>query len=109
MNNFFDSEIIQEEISEINRLQQEISETIFSFDMMDRDSKMNHIEKLQKLLQKQRIMYTRLSLSDDESAIEMKRNLEKSVNMMGYPPSTDMQTLFKSMDATIEELKLFID
>jgi hypothetical protein len=109
MNNFFDSEIIQEEISEINRLQQEISETMFSFDSMDKKSKINHIEKLQKLLEKQRIMYTRLSLSNDESALEMKRNLEKSIQMMGYPPNTDMQTLFKSMDATIEELKIFMD
>ena len=50
-------------------------------------------------------MYTRLSLSDDSKAIEMKENLRKSVAMMGFPPETDMTMLFNSMNATIEALK----
>ena len=33
---------------------------------------------LSDLLEKQRVMYTRLSLSDDPKAVEMKENLVKS-------------------------------
>jgi hypothetical protein len=54
-------------------------------------------------------MYTRLSLSDDPEAVEMKENLRKSVALMGFPPETDMQVLFSSMNKTIESLKQFID
>ena len=54
-------------------------------------------------------MYTRLSLSDDPKAIEMKDNLRKSVAKMGFPPETDMTMLFNSMNATIEALKNPID
>ena len=54
-------------------------------------------------------MYTRLSLSDDPEAVEMKENLRKSVAMMGFPPETDMQNLFSSMSATIESLKAYVD
>ena len=54
-------------------------------------------------------MYTRLSLSDDPKAIEMKENLRKSVAMMGFPPETDMTMLFDSMNATIESLKKYVD
>ena len=61
------------------------------------------------LLEKQQVMYTRLSLSDDPKAIEMKDNLRKSVSMMGFPPETDMMTLFSSMNATIKSLKDYID
>jgi hypothetical protein len=61
------------------------------------------------LLEKQRIMYTRLSLSDDPQAVEMKENLRKSVAIMGFPPDTDMNLLFNSMNKTIESLKQFID
>jgi hypothetical protein len=61
------------------------------------------------LLEKQRIMYTRLSLSDDPQAVEMKENLRKSVAIMGFPPDTDMNILFNSMNKTIESLKEFID
>lgn len=109
MSNFFDSEIIQDELTEINQLQEDIYGSILSFGMMSRETKLEHIEKLEMLLEKQRVMYTRLSLSDDPQAIVMKENLRKSVALMGFPPETDMNILFKSMTKTIESLKQFID
>jgi hypothetical protein len=77
--------------------------------MMPREDKLEHIDKMTKLLEKQRIMYTRLSLSDDPQAIEMKENLRKSVALMGFPPETDMSILFSSMTKTIESLKKYLD
>ena len=109
MSDFFKSEIIQEELNEINRLQEKIYGSLFAFSAMSRDEKLEQIETLTTLLEKQRVMYTRLSLSDDPQAIEMKENLRKSVSMMGFPPETDMQTLFDSMNATIKSLKEYID
>jgi hypothetical protein len=109
MSNFFDSEIIQEELKEINTLQEEIYGSLLAFNSMDRDARIDKVEKLAKLLEKQRVMYTRLSLSDDPKAVEMKENLRKSVAMMGFPPETDLNLLFDSMDKTIESLKDYID
>jgi len=109
MSKFFDSELIQEELEEINELQKFIYRSILSFGSMTREDKLEHIEKMTLLLEKQRIMYTRLSLSDDPQAIEMKENLRKSVALMGFPPETDMNLLFNSMNKTIESLKQFID
>ena len=109
MSDFFKSDIIQDELTEINNLQEEIYGSILTFGGMDNETKMEHVEKLQTLLEKQRIMYTRLSLSDDPEAVEMKENLRKSVALMGFPPETDMQVLFNSMNQTIESLKQFID
>lgn len=109
MSDFFDSDIIQEELKEINKLQEDIYGSILTFGMMTDEDKLEHIEKLSNLLDKQRIMYTRLSLSDDPVAVEMKENLRKSVALMGFPPDTDMQVLFTSMTKTIESLKKFIN
>ena len=109
MSKFFDSDIIQEELKEINKLQEQIYGSILTFGMMSNEDKLEHIEKLSNLLDKQRIMYTRLSLSDDPAAVEMKENLRKSVALMGFPPDTDMQVLFTSMTKTIESLKKFIN
>ena len=109
MSEFFKSDIIQEELSEINEIQEKIYGSLLSFGMMDRKTKLEHVEMLQTLLEKQRVMYTRLSLSDDPEAVEMKENLRKSVAMMGFPPETDMQVLFESMNATIKSLKQYID
>ena len=109
MSNFFDSEIIQEELKEINTLQEEIYGSLLAFSSMDRDARIDKVDKLAMLLEKQRVMYTRLSLSDDPKAVEMKENLRKSVAMMGFPPETDMTMLFNSMNATIEALKKYVD
>ena len=109
MSDFFKSDIIQDELTEINNLQEQIYGSILTFGTMDRETKLDHIEKLQSLLEKQRVMYTRLSLSDDPQAVEMKENLRKSVALMGFPPDTDMQILFNSMNQTIESLKKYLD
>ena len=109
MSKFFDSELIQEELEEINELQKFIYGSILTFGSMTREDKLEHIDKLTQLLEKQRIMYTRLSLSDDPQAVEMKENLKKSVALMGFSPDTDMNLLFSSMNKTIESLKQFLD
>ena len=109
MSDFFDSEIIQEELKEINDMQEKIYGSLFGFGMMSKEEKLEHIEILTNLLEKQRVMYTRLSLSDDPKAIEMKENLVKSVAMVGFPKETDINVLFNSMNATIESLKDYID
>ena len=109
MSEFFQSEIIQEELDEINQLQEKIYGSLLSFSVMSQEQKLENIEILETLLDKQRVMYTRLSLSDDPQAIQMKENLRKSVAMMGFPPETDMQTLFDSMKATIRSLRDYVD
>ena len=109
MSNFFESEIIQEELSEINRMQEKIYGSLMSFSAMSNEEKLEHIDLLTNLLDKQKVMYTRLSLSEDPQAIEMKENLRKSVALMGFPPETDMQTLFDSMNSTIKSLREYVD
>ena len=109
MSEFFESDIIQDELKEINKLQEQIYGSILSFGSMSNETKLEHIEKLQTLLEKQRVMYTRVSLSDDPQAVEMKENLRKSVSLMGFPAETDMSVLFNSMSQTIESLQQYLD
>jgi hypothetical protein len=109
MSDFFESEIIQKELEEINYLQEKIYGSLLSFSAMSREEKLEHVQILTDLLEKQQVMYTRLSLSDDPKAVEMKENLRKSVALMGFPPETDMIMLFDSMNATIEAFKKYID
>ena len=62
---------------EIKDLQNDIYGKIMKLHMFGRDEKVEHIEKLETLLEKQRLMFTRLSLSDDSEAI-------KTLFMNGY-------------------------
>ena len=80
-----------------------------SFGDLPEEEKKEHIELLIELLEKQRIMYTRLSLSDDPTAKELLENLKKSVQLLGFPPNTSVQTLFDTMKETIDNLKKQVD
>ena len=76
---------------------------------MTNDERLVHIDNLSQLLEKQQIMYTRLSLSDDPKAIQMKGELEKSVTLLGFPAGTDVSQLFRGMSNTIESLRQKVD
>ena len=109
MSKFFDSEIIQEELEEINELQKTLYSNVMQFPIMEYDDKVEHIDLLTELLEKQKVMYTRLSLSDDPDAIKMKEHLQKSIPLMGFPKGTYMNLLFDGMRKTISKLKETID
>ena len=109
MSEFFNSNIIKEELMAINRLQESIYNSAFNFDELDRDDQLDHIDDLTELLEKQRVMYTRLALSEDPQAKVMKGELEKSVQLLGFPEGTDISVLFSGMSKTIESLKQKID
>ena len=109
MSEFFDSEIVQDELREINDLQQEIYGDLTDFPSLSQEDKKEHILKLTDLLEKQRVMYTRLSLSEDSEAKALKAQLEQSVVLMGFPEGTDISILFSGMQQTIEKLREYVD
>ena len=109
MSEFFDSEIVQDELREINDLQQDIYGDLTDFPTLPDEKKKEHILKLTDLLERQRVMYTRLSLSEDEEAKALKKQLEMSVVMLGFPEGTDISVLFSGMQQTIEKLKQYVD
>ena len=109
MSEFFDSEIIKKELKEINDLQRLVYYKAASFGVLNREDKLEHIEMLSELLEKQRVMYTRMSLSDDPEAVKMKNQLLKSVEVMGFPNGTDVSILFNGMSQTIDSLKRQLD
>ena len=109
MSDFFDSNIVQKELQEINELQMSIYKNAMKFGVFSREDKVDHIEKLTELLERQRVMYTRISLSKDPEAIDLKKHLQKSVELLGFPEGTDMMLLFSGMSNTIDNLKKSID
>ena len=109
MSDFFDSDIVREELQEINELQMAIYRQAMKFGTFSREDKVEHIEKLTELLERQKVMYTRISLSDDKEAIDLKNHLQKSVELMGFPEGTDMLLLFSGMSNTIENMKSQLD
>ncbi len=106
---FFDSEVVRAEMVEIGELQEDIYKNVFSFPSMSNEQKLEHVNMLERLLDKQRILYTRLSLSDDPEAKMMKDRILESASMMGLPPNVDMSTVFDNMNKMLGVMKKQID
>jgi len=106
---FFNSDIVRAEMSEISILQDDIYRNVFTFPTMNDEEKKFHISLLEKLLNKQKVLYTRLSLSDDPEAVEMKERIIESAQMMGMPPNVDMNIIFNNMTRLIEMMKEQLD
>lgn len=107
--NFFDSEMVRSELTKISELQEDIYRNVFKFYEMDKEGKINHVNLLQQLLEKQRVLYTRMSLSDDPEAKEMKDRIIDSAKMMGLEEGMDISHMFGKMEKLLESLKEEID
>jgi hypothetical protein len=106
---FFDSEVVRAEMTEISELQEDVYKNVFKFPSMNKEQKVQHVEMLEKLLEKQKVLYTRLSLSDDPEAKLMKDKIIESATMMGLPPGTDMSVIFNNMSKMLDVMKQQID
>ena len=106
---FFDSEVVRAEMAEIHELQEEVYTNVFKYPMMTKEDQRYHVEILERLCDKQRVLYTRLSLSDDPQAKEMKDRITESASMMGLPSGMDMSSLFNNMSKAVEMMKQQID
>jgi len=106
---FFDSEVVRKEMTDIQELQEDVYGSVFNFPQMNNEDKAEHIEMLQELLEKQRILYTRMSLSDDPQAKQMKENIQQSAVMMGMPRDVDMATVFSNMEKMINVMQQQVD
>ena len=64
---------------------------------------------LNELIEKQKVLYTRLSLSDDPQAKVMKESIIESARQMGFPSNIDMNIMFSQMYKMVEMMKTQLD
>jgi len=106
---FFQSDIVRAEMAEISELQEEVYTNVMTFPTMDDDDKVYHIKILERLIEKQKILYARLSLSDDPEAKQMCQEIRKSATIMGLPDNIDMNIIFGQMSQMISVMKQQLD
>jgi len=104
MGKFFESETVRSEMEDITDLQKELYKVIAQFPQMSDEAKWIHIETVKELLGKQEVMWTRLSLSDDPQAKQMKKNLERGSKELGFGDA-DLGTIFKNMRVTLDTMQ----
>lgn len=102
---FFKSEIVQQELKDISILQEKVYEKVWEFPKMTNQDKLNHVEMLEDLLNKQRVLYTRMTLSDDPSAKDMKEQILTQARQLGFPPDVDLAYVFGNMTQIVDNMK----
>ena len=106
---FFDSDVVRAEMAEISELQEDVYRNVFSFPSMNNEEKSFHVAMMEKLLDKQKVLFARLSLSDDPEAKRMKDKIIESATMMGLPEGGDLNTVFNNMSKMLDIMKQQID
>ena len=104
MSKFFDSDQVRREMEEITCLQKELYDVILKFPMMSAEAKVEHIDTVMELLERQQIMWTRLSLTDDPDAKKMKDYISSHSKELGFGDA-DLTTIFTNMKRTLIQVQ----
>lgn len=106
---FFKSEIVQEEIENISKLGTAISENVLLFPTLSDSEKSKRVDILQEMLDKLRLFYTRLSLSEDEEAKEMKERINDCAILMGAESEGNINEAFDNIQYLIDRMRKELD
>lgn len=97
MSEFFRSEMVRGDLQEMMDLQQQCFRYAMSFHVLEKERKMEYLEILMSLLEKQEVMYARMSLSDDEEAQTVVENMRNAVVMLGGDPDLTVNAMFADL------------
>jgi len=105
MTDFFKSEMVRGDLQRMSDLQQYCVKAMVAFPALSPDKKLEYFGVLEQLIEKQKIFYARLKLSDDPEALEMAENMKMSAVMLGANPDSNLITMFDSLLEKISVMK----
>ena len=110
MSDFFKSDQVQNSIMELTMLQQQLATEMPYLPRMNYNQKVEHLTTLKTFLEKQKLFFFRISLSNDKDALEMKDRLMEATKMFGVNDEmNNMDAFFAKLDDTIKDLEESID
>lgn len=80
---FFEHEQVRDEVVYLQESFAKLQSISTSFPSMETDEKLEFIEECLELIEKQKIIYTRLSLSEEEDAIEIRHQMDNLSKIFG--------------------------
>ena len=110
MGDFFKSDQVQSTIAELTSLQQQLVTEMPYLPMMKPEQKKDHLVTLKTFLEKQKLFFFRISLSNDKEAVEMKERLMEAAKMFGVQDEINtMDAFFNKLNDTIKQIEASID
>ena len=73
------------------------------------DEKKDYVRKLKLFLEKQKLFFFRVSLSDAPEAVQVKDHILETAQMFGFKEMTGMDKFFQQLDETIKKVEKDLD
>jgi hypothetical protein len=105
MSDFFRNEMVRGDIQEMAELQQYCMRAMMSFPALSPQKQYEYFEVLTTLIEKQKIFYTRLTLSDDEEAQEMLKSMKEGAILLGASPGDNLLEMFDGLMEKVNAMK----
>ena len=109
MTEFFRSAQVRAALAELAEIQDDLAHTMSSPRLLSDDEKKDYVKKLQLFLEKQKLFFFRVSLSDDPEAIQVKDHILETAKMFGFNEMTGMDKFFQQLDETIKKVEEGLD
>ena len=103
MNEFFKSAQVRAALAELAEIQDDLAHTMSSPRILSDDEKKDYVRKLKLFLEKQKLFFFRVSLSDDPEAVQVKEHILDTAQMFGFKEMTGMDKFFQQLDDTIKK------
>ena len=105
MSDFFQSEMVRGDLQELAKMQEYCMKAAMTFPALSPERKLEYFDVLQEMIEKQKVFYTRLKLSDDPEATEMADSIKQAAVMFGASDSEDANVVFDELIGKIEEMR----
>ena len=105
----FQSELVRGDIQEMAALQEFCFRSVTNLALLNKERKLEYFEALRKLIDKQKIFYTRLSLSDDPEAKMVIENMKQSIVMLGADPKLTILDMFDDLLKKIDAFESHVE
>ena len=109
MNEFFKSAQVRAALAELAEIQDDLAHTMSSPRILSDDEKKDYVRKLKLFLEKQKLFFFRVSLSDDPEAVQVKDHILETAQMFGFKEMTGMDKFFQQLDDTIKKVEKDLD
>lgn len=106
---FFENELIRNELEEMSTLYQEICFLMYSPYEQTEDSRRECLDKIERLIELQELVYFRAKYSSDSDAEEFVDMLRSSAKLLGVSPDVDISEIFTHMKEDISRAKEKLD
>ena len=109
MTEFFRSAQVRAALAELADIQDDLSHTLSNPRILSDDEKKDYVKKLKLFLEKQKLFFFRVSLSDDPEAVQVKEHILDTAQMFGFKEMTGMDKFFQQLDETIKKVEKDLD